>query len=55
MIIIPDSEKVKWAHAVIAARNAEEAIQALEKIWLDGYRTAELEVTHSVCEEVRHE
>jgi hypothetical protein len=42
-------DRLKFIQAIVASQTAEQMIAAVDKIWEDGYKTAEAEVTYSLA------
>jgi hypothetical protein len=44
-------EKLKWAFTILTTNSPDVLLQTVDKIWEDGYRTAEAEVTYAITPE----
>ena len=51
MLYVTDVDRCKWRVALRSASTAEEMVMVATKIWEDGYRTAEAEITYATVQE----
>lgn len=51
MIQATNDDKLRWAQQIISSNSAGALLEVINKIWEDGYRCAEAEVTYAVTPE----
>lgn len=51
MVCATVEDKLKWVTTLVTTNSPSEMLAVVDKIWEDGYRTAEAEVTYAITKE----